>query len=589
MGVSFSLFSLGIGQEGVKIGGAGLLTKIEKKRLGDLLLEAGVITEEQLKVALTEQKKSRKRLGEVLIEKGFLTEEKLLAFLAEQLKIPRVKLKNLVISPEVAASIPASMAKRYHALPVQKEGKNLTVAMADPLDVVALDDIAMATGCSISPVIASRREMGEVISRFFGGEKVEIKELEDFSGVAVAAQDGDFLPSAEAAEEAPAIQMVNSLLFSALEQEASDIHLEPLEKGLKVRLRVDGQLHDAPPPPRELAPLILSRLKIMSNMDISERRLPQDGNIKFVWNKKDINIRVSTLPTIYGEKIVLRILSPDKIIMPMESLGFNAENKRLYLSFLKNAYGMLLVTGPTGSGKTTTLYSTLHHINRPELNIVTVEDPVEYRLGGINQVQVSRKIGLTFASALRSILRQDPDVIMVGEIRDAETAEIACRAALTGHLVFSTLHTNDAPSAVTRLLDMGVEPFLLNSSLIGVVAQRLIRLICGSCREEDTPSEEEIEFFRKASDATSLPVFYKGRGCAKCNFTGFKGRTAIHEVMKVDRALRTLILRSSDPEKIRQKALESGMKTLLQDGMRCVQEGKTTVQEVLRVAYGALE
>jgi len=394
--------------------------------------------------------------------------------------------------------------------------------------------------------------------------------------------------SKEALEDAPVVEMVDLLLQQAVSRDASDIHLEPTEKGLRVRLRVDGALSDFSPYSSEVMPLIISRLKIMAGMDIAERRLPQDGNIRIDVHNRPLNIRLSTLSTIYGEKMVLRLLNPEKIIMPIVNLGFSEENRKRYLKFLDNAYGMVLVTGPTGCGKTTTLYSTLHHVNNPAQNIITVEDPVEYRLDGINQVQINPKINLNFARALRTILRQDPNVVMVGEIRDGETAEIATRAALTGHLVFSTLHTNDAPRAVTRLLDMGVEKFLLTSSLVGVVAQRLIRINCSECSEPYLPEKEELAFYRAAGGNNESPVFTRGRGCEKCSFSGFRGRTAIHEVMPVDGEMRRMIMESCDTEEIMRYAISQGMRSLLQDGLQRASEGITTVKEVMQVAYTVL-
>lgn len=383
------------------------------------------------------------------------------------------------------------------------------------------------------------------------------------------------------------VQMVNSLLHQAASQGASDIHLEPTENNLRVRLRIDGVLYDVAPIPKDVLLLVTSRIKILAGMDIAEKRLPQDANFQFKWQDRLLNIRVSTMPTIYGEKVVLRILDPHKIDMPINKLGFQKDNLQRYLSFLHNSFGMILVTGPTGCGKTTTLYSTLNHINSAEKNIITIEDPVEYRLPGINQVQINNKIKLTFANCLRAILRQDPNIIMVGEIRDAETAEIAARAALTGHLVFSTLHTNDAPRAVTRLLDMGVEPFLLVSSLVGVVSQRLIRIICPHCKEEDELEKDEELLYKKISRKNSLPVFYRGRGCPKCNFTGFKGRTAIHEVMPVDSSLREIILQKPNFERVRNHALSNGMQPLIMDGIGRAVAGITTFKEVIRAAYSS--
>ncbi len=383
------------------------------------------------------------------------------------------------------------------------------------------------------------------------------------------------------------IGIVDGLLQEGIRRGASDIHLEPVEDGLAVRLRIDGMLYPLRHFPRESMPLISSRLKIMAGMDIAEKRLPQDSNIYLNSENQVVNIRVSTLPIIYGEKIVLRILNPAGMIMFLDDLGFNKENKLRYLNFLEHAWGMILVTGPTGCGKTTTLYSTLRYISNPRINTITVEDPVEYRLENVNQLQVNTKTGLTFARALRTVLRQDPDVIMVGEIRDTETAEIAARAALTGHLVFSTLHTSDAPRAVTRLLDMQIEPYMLNSSLVGVVTQRLVRLSCRNCLEEDKPTPAALSLYREACGENDTPVFYRGRGCTSCTHTGFKGRTAIHEIMPIDETMRSLIQKTHSGQEIRNYAVASGMKTLLQDGMERVARGETTLQEVIRETYYA--
>ncbi len=383
------------------------------------------------------------------------------------------------------------------------------------------------------------------------------------------------------------IGIVDGILQEGINRFASDVHLEPVEDGLAVRLRVDGMLYPLCRYPKELTPQIISRLKIMAGMDIAEKRLPQDSNIYISRKSQKINIRVSTLPVIYGEKIVLRILNPAGMIMALDDLGFNKENKEKYLKFLEHAWGMILVTGPTGCGKTTTLYSTMQYLNNPQVNTITVEDPVEYRLPNVNQVQVNTKTGLTFARALRTVLRQDPNVIMVGEIRDRETAEIATRAALTGHLVFSTLHTSDAPRAVTRLLDMEVEPYMLNSSLVGVVTQRLIRLNCQECREEDNPSPSALSLYRETCGKGDLPVFFRGRGCTSCNHTGFKGRTAIHEIMPVDERIRSLTQKAHSGQEIRKYAVANGMKTLLQDGLEQAASGATTLQEVIRETFYA--
>ncbi|NLJ55891.1 MAG: type II/IV secretion system protein [Firmicutes bacterium] len=401
-------------------------------------------------------------------------------------------------------------------------------------------------------------------------------EVKEDAAVYQAASAGDL--SAE--------QMINFLLSMALSRDASDIHLEPTEKGLRVRLRVDGILNNLDTYTREMGSLVISRLKILAGMDIAEKRLPQDGNIPVMWAALPVNVRLSTLPTIRGEKMVIRLLRPDKIVIPLNTLGFKEEKYCSYLRFLRHTHGMILVTGPAGCGKTTTLYSTLYHLNQPGRNVITIEDPVEYRLAGVNQVQVNNKIKLTFARALRHILRQDPDIIMIGEIRDNETAEIATRAALTGHQLFSTLHTNDAPGAVTRLLDMGVEPFLLASALVGVVAQRLFRLTCNHCREEYTPSTEELAFYEEQSGSSAGDtLFTRGKGCEQCHFTGYLGRTAMHEIMPVDETMRKLILKAGGTEEIRRYAVNQGMQTLLKDGLSRVKEGLTTLQEVLQVAY----
>jgi type IV pilus assembly protein PilB len=566
------------------------LYKATKKNPGDLLLQAGVINGEQLKAALVEHERNRGSLGEILIQKGFITEEKYLGILEERLKIPRVSLYKHHIAPDTFRLIPLALAQKYNVVPLRKEGDKLMLATADPFNIIALDDISTLTGCSVVPVLATQSEITETVYHYAAlkingsGDYQEEKDRMAFSGVDAADNRPEKFAE-DVLEDAPVVQMVNYLLNHAASSDASDIHLEPGEKGLRVRLRIDGMLSDFTTYTGDIMLLIISRLKIMAGLDIAERRRPQDGNIQLVLDKKLVNIRISTLPTIYGEKMVLRLLSPDKIIMPIETLGFNMENQKRYLKFLSNTFGMVLISGPTGCGKTTTLYSTLHYLNDPAKNIVTVEDPVEYRLDGINQVQINNKIGVTFAGALRTILRQDPNIIMMGEIRDADTAEVATRAALTGHLVFSTLHTNDAPSAVTRLLDMGVENFLLTSSLVGVVAQRLIRLNCNKCREEYLPSEEELAFYRETGGSDIVPAFYSGRGCEDCGFSGFKGRTAIHEVMPVDAEMRRLIMETRDTEEIRYHAVARGMQTILQDGVQRAAEGVTTLKEVMQAAY----
>ena len=439
-----------------------------RKRLGDLLIDAGLINQEHLERALGVQKKTGERLGKVLINLGYMTEQYMIEVLEFQLGIPHVDLANMTINREVAASISVALAERYQVIPIKKEGKKLTLAMVDPTNFFAVDDVRMVTGCEIEPVLAAEQEIMRAIAATYG-----VKELVEKAVNKIRPEDTVISAEIIAADDAPVISIVNSLISQAVKEKASDIHVEPQDKVLRVRFRIDGVLREVVTFPRHTHAAIVSRIKIMSDMDIAEKRLPQDGRIKVQEGGRDIDIRVSTLPTIVGEKVVMRILDKKAVILDINGLGFSIDNINRYRKLYSQSYGMILVTGPTGSGKTTTLYSTLTEINSPSKNIITVEDPVEYRLDGINQAQVNQKAGLTFATGLRSILRQDPNIVMVGEIRDAETADIAIRAALTGHLVFSTLHTNDAPGAITRLIDMGIEPFLVASSVLGVVAQRL--------------------------------------------------------------------------------------------------------------------
>ncbi|MGI6097046.1 MAG: GspE/PulE family protein [Dethiobacteria bacterium] len=554
-------------------------------RVGNYLMEAGVISKGQLNLALKEQRLTKKRLGQILVEKGFVTEEKFIETLEKLLGIPYVNLYSYDIDPEVATSIPAFLARRHHVIPIQKQENKIILAMADPLNVIAIDDVAMSTGAEIETVISTEKSIDQAIDQFFGLKESMEETLQDRGTKMPEEDEAKKLEQRAIVEEAPIVRVVNSIIHQAVSEGASDIHIEPLKKGLRIRMRIDGVLHELMKPPKDAQPLIISRIKIMAGMDIAERRLPQDGRFQVNVGFKEINIRVSALPTIFGEKIVLRILDKERIVLPLGSLGFNSYNEKTYRRFIENTAGMVLVTGPAGCGKTTTLYSTINYLNALEKNIITAEDPVEYHLDGINQVQVNSRIGLSFAAALRTILRQDPNVIMVGEIRDRETAEIATRAALTGHLVFSTLHTNDAPRAISRLLDMGVESFLIASSLIGVVAQRLVRLICEHCKEEHTFTPDQKRLFRQLSGSDILPQIYRGRGCRHCNQTGYKGRIAIHEIVAVDSRTKELILERATADELRKAALERGMITMLQDGLNRMADGLTTFDEVLRVAY----
>lgn len=551
-----------------------------QRKMGDILLEAGVITGEQLREALLDQQTSKKRLGRILIEKGYAIEEKVMDVLEEQLGIFQINLNSYDIDPEVATSIPLSLARRYQAIPVGKKGNRILLAMSDPMDLMAIDDIGMVTGAEINPVIASERAIIGAINQFFGiKESMESTFAENITGT----EEVERLKALE--ENAPIVKVVNSLIQRAVNEGASDIHIEPSEKGVRIRMRVDGKLHDLMTPPRDTQPLIVSRIKIMSHLDITERRMPQDGSINMKVNMKDVNLRVSTIPTIHGEKVVIRILDKSRVVFPLEKLGLSKHNFEIFKDFLMKPAGMILITGPTGCGKTTTLYSALNFLNRSEENIITVEDPVEYHLEGINQVQVNPRIGMGFAESLRAILRQDPNIIMVGEIRDPETAEIATRAALTGHLVLSTMHTNSAAQAVSRLTDMGVAPYLISSSLVGVVAQRLVRLNCPRCKQELPITSEENILIRKKFERVPPRTLYRGAGCSGCNNTGYRGRAAIHELMVCNQEIRKLILEDAPADYIQQKAVQKGAITLLEDGFGHIERGNTTLEELLRVAY----
>jgi type IV pilus assembly protein PilB len=565
------------------------------RRLGDLLVAEGLITAEQLRQALADQKGKADKLGSVLVRQGSISEEQLIGFLSRQYGIPSITLINLDVDPETLRLVPAHIAKKYDVLPVKRIGGTLTLAMSDPTNVFALDDIAFMTNLQILPVVAPQAAIRKALDRAYEavppvssmtdmmseitGDASAVEVVEDEqSGAQV-----DVFELKESADEAPVVKLVNMVLVDAIRKGASDLHWEPYEKTFRVRFRIDGVLHEMLSPPKRLEPAIISRLKIMSNLDISERRLPQDGRIKLRYGAREIDFRVSILPTIFGEKAVLRILDKEALQLDMTKLGFDPWSYEKFGHAIHQPYGMVLITGPTGSGKTTTLYSAISTINAPEHNIMTAEDPVEYNLKGVNQVQVNEGIGRTFAAVLRSFLRQDPDVILVGETRDLETAQISIRAALTGHLVFTTLHTNDCPSTVARLVDMGVQPFLLSSALLLVLAQRLGRRICKDCKEPIDGHEDDLVPYGHVSEGRGKVTFFKGKGCQTCNFTGMKGRVAIYEVMPVTEELRSVILKGAQTAEIREMAQAQGMKTLRQAGLIKVLEGTTTVEEVLRV------
>ncbi|MFD1991823.1 GspE/PulE family protein [Paenibacillus nicotianae] len=553
--------------------------KMLKKKLGDLLFESGLISQEQLQQALTEQNKSKRKLGDVLIAQGFITEQQLIEVLELQLGIPHVSLFKYQIDPAITQIIPESMAKRYQVLPFMKDGSKLTVAMVDPLDYFAIEDLRMTTGFRIEPAISSRDELQRAIAHYYG--------LRDSMSLMMGELPSqDEIEETEITDEAsPIVRLVNQMIQQAVHLKASDIHVDPGESDVVIRYRIDGVLRTERHLPKQMQGFITARLKIMAKLNIAERRLPQDGRIKLQFDLKMVDIRVSSLPTMHGEKIVLRLLDLSTGVKPVEQLGFDRKNAVWFREMIEQPYGILLITGPTGSGKTTTLYSALNLLNTESANVITIEDPVEYQLQGVNQVQVNPGIGLTFASGLRSILRQDPNIVMVGEIRDDETAEIAVRASLTGHLVLSTIHTNDAVSTVMRLRDMGIEPYLIASSLIGIVAQRLVRRICSDCKESYTPTDQEKIVLE--SHGLDVQVLHRGKGCGNCNHTGYRGRVAIQEVLKIDQTLRRIITEGAAIEEIRNAAKEQEMVTLMTDGLHKVVEGITTVQEVMRetVAY----
>jgi type IV pilus assembly protein PilB len=563
------------------------------RRLGDLLVADGLLTAEQLKKALAEQKGSPEKLGSVLIRLNFVNEDQLIGFLSRQYGVPSITLGQLDIDPDVLKLVPAPIARKYEVIPVRRMGNSLALAMADPTNVFALDDISFMTNLQVLPLVASQTAIKKAVDRNYESKTEAISTVlsdmqTDLANVEVVeeGEEGakvDVFELKESADEAPVVKLVNMVLVDAIQKGASDIHFESYEKIFRIRFRMDGVLHEMLAPPKRLESAILSRLKIMSNLDIAERRLPQDGRIKLRYNNREIDFRVSTLPTIFGEKAVLRILDKEALKLDMTQLGFDEWSLEKFSAAIHQPYGMVLITGPTGSGKTTTLYSGIHTINSPDVNIMTAEDPVEYNLKGVNQVQINEGVGRTFAAALRSFLRQDPDVILVGETRDLETAQISIRAALTGHLVFSTLHTNDCPSTIARLLDMGIPSFLVASSLLLVLAQRLGRKVCKQCREPYDADEESLVQYGHVPTGKGKLQFYKGKGCATCNFTGMKGRVAIYEVMPVGEELRSAILKNASTAELRSIAESAGMRSLRQAGLMKVIEGTTTIEEVLRV------
>ncbi len=556
------------------------------KKLGEILREKGLITQGQLEQALALQRATGERLGKILIDKKWITEDALLDALSERFGIPKVEIDAYTIDPAVVKLVPMAMAQQYKLIPLFRVQNTLTIAMADPLDIYAIDAVRYQTGYQVQEVIASEKDIEAAIKKYYSmvdsmDRVISNLELTQVVELKSDEEEEDF-SAEEASDEASIIKLVNMILLQAIRDKASDVHLEPDENVFRIRYRIDGILHEISKPSLALAPMIISRIKIMADLDVSERRIPQDGRLRLRVDGREIDLRVSVLPTVYGEKAVLRILDSRNAIIELEKLGFHPDTLKRWAKVIKRPEGIILITGPTGSGKTTTLYAVLNTINSLDKNIVTVENPVEYKFPLINQVQINPKVGLTFATALRSILRQDPDIIMVGEVRDVETAEIAIRSALTGHLVLSTLHTNDAPSAVHRLIDMGIEPFLVSSSLIAVMAQRLVRKICPNCKVLD----EKGMAMLKSGEGT-LPrrkKLYRGRGCRECKGTGYSGRTGIHELLIMDETLRRMVVEKAPADEIRNYAHEHGMRTLREDGMEKVFAGITTLDEVIRVS-----
>lgn len=551
------------------------------KRLGDLLTSVGKISHDQLEQALKSQKDTGKKLGEELVDKGYVTEIDIIEVLEFQMGIPHVDLNKYFIEPDVVNLVSETIAKKYALIPIKKDRGKLIVAMSDPLNLFAIDDVKIATGLDVEPAISIKKDILDSIEQYYGKKSAEkaIEDLKDQYDIELNSNLDEKLLNE--INNAPVVRLVNSLIKQAISSRASDIHIEPYEDRIRIRFRIDGTLQEIMNPTKNTHSAIITRIKIISKIDIAERRVPQDGRVEMNIEGRDIDLRVSSLPTVYGEKIVIRILDRINNIMTKERLGFNKYNLNRFDKLLNYPNGILLVTGPTGSGKTTTLYAALQELNSVGKNIITLEDPVEYRLDGINQVQINTKSGLIFSSGLRSILRQDPDIIMVGEIRDEETARLAIRAAITGHLVISTMHTNDAASTVSRLVDMDIEPYLVASSVIGVIAQRLVRRICDNCKTEYISGKKEEDIL---SICESVKL-YKGTGCNKCYNTGYKGRISIHEILEVNKQIREVINNNSSIDDLKEMAINSGMTSLYENNKDLVLKGITSINELLKVSY----
>ena len=558
--------------------------------LPEILLQDGCVGREEMEKAVEEQKLTGGRIDQILVKNGYVTEKTLMASVAAHLNIPPVDLSKFRPAPDVLELVSRQVASFYKVIPLAKIGNTLTLAMVDPLNVLALDDIRLIAGLDIQPAICAGKEFRDALENFYSSKANMEHLLKDAVGVGVEAkkkeseQDINLDELVEQTGQVSIIKIVNMMLVQAIKERASDIHIEPFVKEMKLRYRVDGVLHESVAPPKHMQNAVTSRIKIMSNLDIAERRLPQDGRFRIKVHGREIDFRVSCLPTSFGEKVVLRVLDKSGLDnIDLAKLGFHKEGAEAFIGAISSPYGMILITGPTGSGKSTTLYAALKVINKPEVNVITVEDPVEYQMQGINQVSVRSDIGLTFAAGLRSILRQDPDVIMIGEIRDLETADIAVKSALTGHLVLSTLHTNDAASAITRLDDMGIEPFLISSSTLLVAAQRLVRRICKKCKKEIDVPEDALRLAQMSYPKGQKPLVWRGTGCGACNNTGYSGRMALIEVIAIDDEVRGQIMKRATGREIKLAAMRRGMKTLRMVGLDRVREGETTIEEVLRV------
>ncbi|WP_080844605.1 GspE/PulE family protein [Cytobacillus gottheilii] len=547
-----------------------------RKRLGDLLVDAGLITEEQLQLTLKE-KSSGQKLGDALLQRGYVTEQQLIEVLEFQLGIPHVSLYRYPFDTNLFSIVPKDMAKRNLIIPMKKDGDKLYVAMADPMDFYTIDDLRLSTGFQIETAIATKDDILRAVNKYYDMDE----GLEELFGTSPAHTE-EVEQEKIVDQDSPIVRLVNQVLTNAAVVKASDVHIDPQETKVVIRYRVDGILRTERVLPKHMQSVLTARIKIMANLDITEHRIPQDGRIKMNLDFHPVDLRVSTLPTVYGEKIVMRLLDLGSTLNDINKLGFNKVNLQRFTDMIEKPTGIVLITGPTGSGKSSTLYAALNKLNSEEVNIITVEDPVEYQLEGINQIHVNSNVGMTFAAGLRAILRQDPNIIMVGEIRDKETAEVAIRASLTGHLVLSTLHTNDSIGTITRLVDMGVEPFLVASSLSGVVAQRLVRRVCRDCAKTMEPSKREIEIFAKRG--MKIEQVVKGAGCSSCNMTGYKGRVAIHEVLVVDDVMRRVIMNGESLSKLREIAIRNKTIFLVDDGLIKIKQGITTTEEVLRVA-----